>query len=259
MRRASWATIIGVPIGLTALIFAYLALQGSGDSGAKEVSPLPQLERIDLIAHNGPLPHHASLEVMVHNGGLGRSVVSRAKIEILHVSTLPYCFTQGDLPVTERYGAQLPIDAAPGTAVEVPVHEQLAADRADRFEIALGVVGDNPNVDDELPGLYLFEVDVSLIHDGSRKPLPMGRALVSLPGLPFASVYFLTEGEFEELDSVYNPHDSPVREAWRGTMSCWRTNAKALARAQGTSATYSPQLGEILSSALVPSFSEVEP
>lgn len=257
-RRASWATILAVPIGIVALVLAYLALGGAGSTRSDTTSRSPQLESIDLIARNGPAPHRPALELLVHNGGTGRSLISRAQIEVLDVRPLPLCYTQGDLPTSERYGARLPIDASAGDVVEAPLHQQIGADQDDRFRIDLGVIGRGASEAEELPGLYLFEVGISLIHDGDDEPLSVGTALVSLPALPIATLYFLVSGEFEEVNDIYNGADyySP-HTLWNRVMPCWRANGKVLAASDQGNAARSPQLAEISRTATVPSFSEL--
>lgn len=257
-RGASWATIIGVPIGCIAVVLAFLTLDGSGSSGASSMSSPPRLAPIDLIARNGKAPHRPKLEVMVRNEGGGVAVVSRARIRIDHVYPLPLCFTQGDFPLSNEYGAQLPVDADPGDVVEVPLHQQVKAGMPDRFTIALGAVGEG-GADEALPGNYLFELQVSLMHDADRSPLPLGRALVSVPGLPFAGVYFLEEGEFESLDDVYNPQGEPALEYWSDPLACWRDNGNSLINALAGDATRSPQLDEIGKSVSFPTAAELEP
>lgn len=250
--------MIGVPIALAALVLAYLALPDDGEPRS-EPETTPELERVDLIVRNDPLPERPALELLVHNGGRGRSVVSRAELEIARIVPLPLCFTQGGLGVSESYGAELPVDAEPGTVVTVPVHQQVAPDAADRFEVALSVVGDDPVTGEGLRGVYLFELDVSLAHDGKAEPLPMGRALVSLPTLPLGTEYVLAEGDFQKITEVFRTPSVPLREAWAEPMACWRENTKVLMGVRVSEAARSPQLDEIFRSASLPSFSEVEP
>ncbi len=257
---AAWTTIVGVPLGI--LVAVVIALSSNGDASLVSAVPSrkPRLERIDLIARNGLPPHKPSLELLVHNGGRGTSVVSRARIEIMHLYPLPLCFTQGELPVSAHYGLQLPADAEPGEAFEVPIHQQIEADQADRFTIGLGVGSADPG-NDQLDGLYLFEVEVSLVHDGEVPALPMGRALISLDRLPFTTEYLLREGQFPEVVQEYKGYLGYVspRKTWATQMPCWQKNAQSIIRAGKSDATRSRQLQTILDTVAVPSFSEVEP
>lgn len=257
---AAWATIVSVPVGVLTAIAIALFSGGSTPTSA-EGSREPQLERIDLIAHNGLPPHRPAVELLVHNGGRGRAVISRARIEVLRVYPLPLCFTQGELPTSERYGTEIPADAEAGDVIEVPLHQQIGGDGADRFQIEVGVSSTKP--DGELPGLFLFELSVSLIHDGESDPLSMGNALIAAPMLPFTTEYLLRKGEFPEVVATYSPaseyvRPTPPRKLWASQMPCWQANGRTALRARGSEAAMSPQLRENLDSAGVPSFTELE-
>jgi hypothetical protein len=257
---AAWATIVSLPVGvLTAIAIALFS--GGSTPTAAEGSREPQLERIDLIARNGLPPHKPAVELLVHNGGRGRAVISRAKIEILRVYPLPLCFTQGELPISERYGTEIPADAEAGDVIEVPLHQQIGRDGADRFQIQVGVSSIEP--DGELPGLFLFELSVSLVHDGESDPLQMGNALIAAPELPYTTQYLLRKGEFPEVVATYAPaseYVSPVppRKLWATQMPCWQANGRTALQARDSQAAMSPQLRENLDSAGIPSFAELE-
>ncbi len=205
--------------------------------------------------HNGEPPVRPALEIIVNNGGAGTSVVSRVQLEVRHVYALPLCYTQGDFPLSERYGATLSVDAEPGDVVDVPVHQRLAPGEPDRFKIELGVAGEEGK--GELPGYYLFDLDASLVHDGASRSLPMGHALVSLPGLPFKPVYYLAEGDFRDVDETYNASGKSPRVVWAGPFKCWRRNAEALKMAGSTDAARSPELQESIEIADPPTFAEL--
>jgi hypothetical protein len=272
-RHAARATIIGTGVGLISLLLAYFAFWGIGGSSSSvtvetprpaEVNPVadpdlsPRLERVDLLARNGMSQDESGVELIVHNAGRGRSVISRAEIEVVKVYELPLCFTQGSLPISEHYGAQLPIGAQPGDIVELPLHQQVGPNRADRFAIHLSAKGKGQGAKGSIPGLYLFEFKVSLVHDGQAKALPMGSALVSLPAVPVSSEFLLLDG-LETVNGYFNPDGRPVREAWADQMPCWRANAKVAILARETDATMSAELARTLGSVTLPSFSEVEP
>lgn len=255
-RGANWAAIIGIPIGILALVLAYFALDGGSEGSPRPAGPAPRLERVDLSVSNdlqsGAEP---ALEFLVHNGGRGGSVISRAQIEILSVTALPLCYSQGDLPESESYGAQLPADADSGEVVEVPLHQQLLGNESDRFAVDLGVI----DAEGDPPGQHLFELSVSLIHDGDSDALPMGTALVSVPGLPIPPLYYLREGELVDMEHDYNGAGFySSHELWHSVMPCWRANGEGLIEATESTATRSPDLDEILRSASVGSYAEVE-
>ena len=105
----------------------------------------------------------------------------------------------------------------------------------------------------------MFELAVSLIHDGDGRSLPMGTAILSVPQLPFSAVYYLKEGELADLEDSYDMLDRHTpEEMWSSVMPCWQGNGEALLDAAGSSAARSPQLEEVLREAIVPSFSEGE-
>jgi hypothetical protein len=199
-------------------------------------------------------------------------VISRARIEVLRVYQIPLCFTQGSLPVSERYGAELPPDATPGEIVEVPLHQQVDSNGADRFAIDIGVdperIGEveGPGVaaalgtesgDGVLPGLYLFEVGVALVHDGSSDPLPMGTALVAAPEMPLSSEYVLEAGEFQQVTETFLVRGD-LRDFWAPELACWQANGRTIERARASEATRSADLEDVLATAVVPAWSEVE-
>jgi len=268
-RWANWATIVAVPIAIVAAVLAIVAPAGDSpvepQTPATPVSrpavkppreavsspePPPQLERVDLIVRNGPLPRHPKLELIVHNVGRGRAIASRARIEIRRKYLLPLCFTQGGFSLSGEYNAEIPAAADPGYVVETPLHQQVAPGQPDRFEIALGVA---PDPSPDFFGLYMYELRVSLLHDGEARPLPMGDALVSIPGIPDAESYYLTAGGFAKLDAVFNPGESP--DYWAQAKPCWRSNTRALRRALAGAATRSPSLNAVGARMVTPDFS----
>jgi hypothetical protein len=257
-RGASWATIIGLPVAIVALLLGYLALGSSGSSGPKAALNA-QLEPVDLIARNGLAPARPALELMVHNSGRAAALLSRVWIEVISVKELPLCFTQGDFPTSERYGVQLPTEADPGTTVVSPIHQEVRAGENDRFRLDVGVSPPNGEDAEPLAGLYLYEIAVSVLHDGEPEALDMGTALLSVPALPSPTLYFLTEGEFAELEESYNGADFySSQEMWSEVLPCWQSNGRFLAAAASDSeSSRPPQLQQLLASALVPSFAEV--
>jgi hypothetical protein len=173
---AAWAAIVAVPVGvLTAIAIAVFG--GGSEVSISADSPRnPRLERVDLIARNPVPSQEPGLELLVRNSGSGRSVISRAQLEILRVYPLPLCFAQGDLSLSGRYGVELPPTSEPGEVVEVSLHQQLGGNEADRFRIKLET---RPREESGLVNsLHLFEVAVALVHDGRRDPLPMGTSLI---------------------------------------------------------------------------------
>jgi hypothetical protein len=241
------------------LALAYFALGGDESSGSKQARGAANLERIDLIPRNGDLSIDPGVELLVHNAGLDSSVVSRARIEVLAAHRLPLCYTQGDLPLSEGYDLQLPGDAAQGDVVEAPLHQQIGPLGNDRFGIDLGVDDSGGEEGRPFPGVHLFELSLSLTHDGLDQPLSMGTVLISIPEVPMATLYYLREGELSELEDSYNgARYYTSEEMWSSTMPCWGANAEAMMDVQRSPAARSPQLEEALGEAVVPNFSEAE-
>lgn len=237
------------------VLFSFLRGSGGGETTVaiepiQHVAASAHLKAVDLLVEDdvGRYPFHSRVEATLHNIGGRLAVITRARIKILHVYELPLCFTQGDLPVSGSYGVLLPADAEPGQVVEAPLHQQVGADEPDRFALDLGVDGAH------LKGVYLFDLDISLVNDGSKVPLPLGRVLVSLPETPGPQNYVWREGDGESLNETFNPYGHPVREVWSESMPCWRENTKLLRRAFDERATHSPELAGVAEGLVTPTY-----
>lgn len=267
-----WATVIGLPVGAVLGILALVNL-GGGDS--PPAPSLAQVEPVDLVVHNGGATEAPPrLEILLHNIGDKRAVLSRANIEIRRVGLLRQCFSQGDLPLSTTYAATLPANAAPGHVVQAPLHEQLGGDEADRFAIGLGVRADPAKSSysmggkQNLPGLYLFEVAISLISDEGGQPLSVGRALVSLPVAPEPFGFYWDRPTMEQLvqydrevernrKAAGDPTSSPPwPPAW--TKKCWLANTKTLRGMLAADAERSPTLTAVGNSIITPDVSLLE-
>jgi hypothetical protein len=258
-RWANWATVLTGAIVLVGTLGAILPIDlGGGDEPAPPPSQAANLQDVDLLVRNDLQPTPPALELLLHNAGRGRSVVSGARIEVLRVDPLPLCFAQGELPLSGHYGAQLSTEAKPGEVVEVPLHQQLGTDEADRFEIVLGLTSEEESSSGELPGLYLFELDVSLEHDGAQPPLRLGRALVSLPALPPSGAYYWARDTASSLKQYLISGDAPVQEIWGPPMPCWRANTEVLRQGLAGPAARSPQMDALSSEIVTPTFAALE-
>ena len=237
----AWATIVSAVVAVA--VAANDFLSSESEDGAPSSSVSPRLRPAGLNVINSDASQKPTLDVLLHNEGGQRSIISGAKFEVLGVDALPYCFTQGDLPVSGRYGAQLSTDSKEGDAVEVQLHQQLAADAADRFQVSLSLEGEAKG------SLYLFELGVSVLHDGKQDPTPVGRALVSLPQVPFGSVYYLAEdtiGYLRQYTRTYIEYDDgPTGELWAEPLACWLKNAKAIRAGLAGPAERSPEMAAV--------------
>ncbi len=266
-RWSEWAQIIGLLVGIAALaatIYAIASSRGNGSEASVRNPREAGLRSVGLTVNNNATGRQQGqgIELLLQNTGTGRSVVSEAQIEVKRLDRLPLCFTQGELPLSERYGALLPSDARPGEVVKAPLHQQLAADRADRFELALGLDPDPAELDVEgkLPGVYLFELDVSVSSDGKERPLEVGKALVSLPELPTPfGVYLWSPSTPRFLATNFgNPDGRSAEELWSAYMPCWRKNTAALRRALAQLAARSPSMEALGREIVTPSYAAIE-
>jgi hypothetical protein len=261
-----WAAVIAVPI---AVAFGVISLIGGGGSDGPPAPSLAHVEPVDLVVHNDrfvdPPPR---LEILLHNTGGQRAVLSRAKIEIRRVGSLRQCVSQGDLPLSTTYAATLPADASPGDVVEAPLHQQLGADEADRFAIALGVRAAprssryTSRGRESLPGPYLFELAISLVSDEGGRPLDVGSALVSVPFAPDAPVFYwdrASEGRLVRYDRAQERTAEELGQAppWPPpyTSKCWLSNTRTLRSMLSSNAKRSPTLEAVGSSIITPDMS----
>jgi hypothetical protein len=248
---AAWAAIIATVILLLQVIPPLFEEDGTPSASS---SRRPHLERVDLVARN-QVPEDQGLELLVRNSGGGRSVISRARLKIRRVYAFHLCFAQGNLSLSERYGVELSTRAKAGEIVEVPLHQQVGPDQADRFRINLEA---RPK---EISGLvwtlYLFEIAVALNHDGQKAPLRMGTVQISLPTVPL-SEYLLGDGGFGQAVETFSSPDDPLREVWAKPLACWQRNGRTAALARKSGATRSQELEEVLDAAAVPSWAELE-
>lgn len=268
-----WATIVGTLAAVAAVGVGVVALvDGSGGNTSTALS-LAQVEPVDLVVHDNKLESPPPrLEILLHNTGDKLAVVDRAKIEIRRVGSLRQCVSQGDLPLSTTYAATLPAGASPGDAVEVPLHQQLGADEADRFAITLGVRAKPGSSQytirgkQSLPGPYLFELAVSLVSDEDSRPLDIGRALVSLPFTPDAPMFYWDRASKESLVQ-FGREEARVSEESGGTIppwpspmakSCWFSNTGTLRSMLASSAERSPSLAAVAASIITPDMSLFE-
>lgn len=250
----------GLLVGAAALIalFAWLYPR-SGDS-QPHVEGTPRSARLvltDMVVHDPSYEQahrHARLEITVHNFGGRLVVVDGARIEVRQVYEIRRCTTQGDLILSNSYGVLLPVGAKFGYTIEKPLHQQIGPDQADRFGISFGT---NIPANSE-PAVYLFEVEVALRNDGPHNPLPLGRAILSLPEKPTGGQYFWGQGTIETLKNLQGGADQSPRELWAEAMPCWRMNTAIFRQFLNGDAERSPEIKAIPGELLTPSFSKLE-
>lgn len=123
----------------------------------------------------------------LHNVGNQLSVAKSVRVKIQDVAVLKQCYSAGVTPLGGRYDVMLPASPESGQVIQAPIHEQLAAEEADRFRLTMTVSGQKV-----LSRIYLLRLDVSLLHDLNERPLPLGEAVMALPAVPEGEGFYLT-------------------------------------------------------------------
>jgi len=237
--------------GLTIALVSLL----SGESRSHSKEPA-DLRPVALIAHDlGYDERRSRLEIEVHNTGGRLVVIDQAEVTVRRVFELERCAAQGDLPLSNVYGTALPADAKPGEAITIPLHQQVGPDEADRFALALSVDREAARS----ATLFLYEIEVALRNDGGRPVLSLGKALISLPHMPFPAEYFW-DGRTAEVLREFHAAGEPFtpRQTWGYAMPCWQANTKTLQRALASPAARSRGLDVVAKTLATPSFSALE-
>jgi len=116
------------------------------------------------------------VEIRLHNVGNQRAVLTSARFTVRRFAIVSPCGQGAALFVSRKYDVTLPEGA--GRTVEVPIDQQLGPDQADRFVFRLTAQGYKRHIADAL----VYEIDVSVMHDNSPKPLRVGRVVIAIPG-----------------------------------------------------------------------------
>jgi hypothetical protein len=242
--------LLGAAVLAITIIGAGIHFSGTAGKGPSDLTLVGMTVR-DIHRGSGS---HGRLEIALHNTGDRLVVIDQARFEIRRIYRLPRCTTQGDLPLTNVYGIVLPIGAKPGDVVKAPLHQQVAADEADRFAISLSTKrpADGP------AAVYLFEFDLALVNDGPQSPLVLGTVLASLPEMAASGEYFWTKKTVALLRNYENPEHLSPRERWGEAMPCWRSNTVVLGRALANPAVRAPELNALSDNLVTPSYSALE-
>jgi hypothetical protein len=246
----------GLVIGVASVAVAIVALGGGSgsdsDGGARSNLAVVALNVRDV--ERGPNQPKAELEVILHNTGGRRVVIDRVALEVRNVYELRRCASQDDLPLSNTYGVVVPADAKTGEVLEAPLHQEVGADEADRFAIALST---RP-VAGERGSLYLFELGVSLHSDGSHPSLPVGTALIALPQVPISGEYYWGKETAALIRGLAATSPGYVRELRSFSMPCWQGNTVAMRRAFRVSASRSALLDGVAEELVAPRPSVLE-
>jgi len=185
----------------------------------------PNLMVEDLLVEDFPEDWTQSprVQVSLHNTGVQRSVVTRAEFTVLRAAHFPLCEKQGNLILSNSYAVVLPTNPSSGMTVEVPLHQQLGPDEADRIEFRFQLPNDVRTKGDAT--VYLYQLKVELLHDAQPGPLSVGQVLLAVPSAP-DKTYLWTKDKAADLD-----YRASI--AWLGpntdeVISCLKTNTTDL-------------------------------
>jgi hypothetical protein len=142
-----------------------------------------------------------TLDVTLRNTGTVDAVIPEADATILWARVLHWCGagTGGAISITGYYELELPSHLQdPKTVigktlkVDLTPRQAVPAGGVDEFHLTIGASDQS-----ESPEMVLFELQLNLIHDGSRSPFGIGRVLVEEAPVPLNhdhSGFFGTDG-----------------------------------------------------------------
>ncbi|CAO5246581.1 effector-associated domain EAD1-containing protein [Frankia sp. AgKG'84/4] len=168
-RRRLRVRVMSIVLVPLASVIAYFAVNRS--------PPAAQLQVDDLVVEQTDSSDRPSqVVVTLHNTSSRRVVVTRAVLTVVAHVSVPVCYQNGELPISADYGVRLPKNPVERQIVSTPVSQQLAPDEADRFALQLAKPADTAT--------HLYRLQLSLQHDGDKRPLTVGEFMVSTPYVP---------------------------------------------------------------------------
>jgi hypothetical protein len=203
--RWSRHPIVWIGTLLTAVITAFLvALAGGfgqhiaadGGHAPKLPAGVPKLE-VDAvrIQSTRDTTKPLKLDFTLRNIGSQLAVITATRLTVQQFAELPHCLSQGSLPSTGIYHANMPTDPPPGTRIDIPVSQQIGPDAADRFDVSLRLPPDHAET------AYVYRVHIEFLYDNAIKPLSAGQALITLPIVPDGT-YFWTKADRVKGDPI---------------------------------------------------------
>jgi hypothetical protein len=141
--------------------------------------PVPRIEIDSMTVRSSEPFRPFGINFQLRNTGSQLAVITAVDLHVEEFLKLPICGSQGYLPVSHHYPANMPLSTAPGKVVRIPISEQVGPDAADRFEISLRLP---PSRSVQMnAAIRLYRVRVGLIYDNLATPVEAGVVIVSLP------------------------------------------------------------------------------
>ena len=218
-RRSAQAAVVGVLATVALGVAVPLGWLSSGSSAA-HIRP----EQL-LVRESNQSPRQ-QIEATVLNTGGTTAVIKSASLKVLHVYSLPICYSQGSIPVSATYGAALPREISRGAAdvVHVPLHDEARPGESDRFAILLRVA----KGPEKRYATRLYQIALSIISGSDSHESALGKFVISLPyPLTANEQYWTKELASESRAQLVQFFGTDFARA----LACYRANAATLNRA----------------------------
>lgn len=198
---------------ITAVITGVLVNLATGAvSHATHGGPAANIEVDSVTAqyvpfHNAIPARPVRLDFEIRNTGDQLAIIKAAKVTVQQYAALPVCYSAGALVPTGTYRASLPVDPSPGKSVEIPTAQQVAPDKADRFDITLGLPAKLRS-----QSIYVYRIRIGLLYNNSAVPADAGTAVVALPVAPYSGVFWTKQfaADPANIPGVISPPIPPV-------------------------------------------------
>jgi hypothetical protein len=235
-RWSAQATVVGTGVALVSLALAVAAPLGwlSPSSSSAHIRP----EQL-LVLDSNESPRQQIQATVLNTGGT-TALIKSASLKVLHVSALPICWSQGDIPLSATYQAVLPRTLSEGVSpvVTVPLHDEARPGGTDRFSISLSVAKGTTT---ERYATRLYQLAVSIASGSDGRKTRIGVVLVALPYPPDAEQYWTKE--------LATHSQSQLREQFENylprVLACYRANTAQLKQALKLNGIRSPYLEKV--------------
>jgi hypothetical protein len=171
---------------------------GAAVSALNAEAPTQTIRSLEPVVHNGPAESEevamqgshllatrqtdkskARVEIRLENAGARRTYITSAIFTVEKVIEVPSCRNGASIAVSAHYDVLLPGSAGGGEKLEVPVNQQIAPDGVDRFVFRVGQRSGGSELD-----TVIYQLGISVSHDGASEPVEVGQVLLALPGSP---------------------------------------------------------------------------